>query len=170
MKRSFIIALIVILLAGTGYYLWTHRYDYFFQGDNFFEVQDDVDEKSEEAGEEYDEFNDENGEEDEDINDPDQLYDAPIITPAHCDNKCADLSGENEKKYCEEICGFTEGRRETATNGCDELKDLKRDICFKQRAIDEKDQSYCEEISDEALRENCKNRVLEEIMDQNPAL
>ncbi|MEA1925811.1 MAG: hypothetical protein U9M90_01005 [Patescibacteria group bacterium] len=170
MEKKFIIILVVILLTGTGYYFWAHRYDYFFQGDNLFEVQDDVDKKSGEIGEEFD---DESEEEDEDINEDEdiaQLYDAPIITPAHCDNKCADFSGENEKEYCEEICGLTEGRRETATDGCNELKDLKRDVCFKQQAIDEKNQSYCEEISDEALRENCENRVLEEIMDQNPAL
>ncbi len=169
MKRNLIITLAVILLAGTGYYFWTHRYDYFFQGDNFFEAQNDVDEKSDEA-EDDDELDDESAENEDEDEESAQLYDAPIIIPAHCDNKCADFSGENEKKYCEEICGLTEGRRETAENGCGELKGLKRDACFKQKAIDEKNQSYCEEISDEALRENCKNRVLEEIMDQNPAL
>lgn len=170
MKKTILTILVCVGLLGAGYYFWMHRYEYFFQGEEPYELNEE-DEK--EDGFENDDFQeslgDEGGweelekEDDNDEDDNDVSYDSPTVTKGDCDNSCSDFDNEEDKEYCMEICGLAE-EKETI-DSCEELEAVKKDACFKQKAIDNKDQSYCDKIVDEDLQENCRNRVIEELLD-----
>lgn len=170
MKKPFFIILGLILVAGLSWYGWQNRHKYFFQGDEGYET---VDEDADAEGilEEEDNLNDDvvDGEDLDEEDDEDEFvseeneYDAPSITSKNCDNNCQDFSGD-ELVYCREICGFAEDDPDRKADDCEELKKLERDACYKQKAVDEKDAGVCKKISDPDLRENCENRVLEEVL------
>jgi len=91
-----------------------------------------------------------------------------LIDKNDCKSSCkTKVSFKNEYEYCREFCGFNKSK--INDNGqienCNDLELIfKQDICWNKKAIKEKKDKYCEEISNEGLSDLCKNRVLEEII------
>lgn len=78
---------------------------------------------------------------------------------AECDGFLAD-----ELTYCNEVCGLT--IPPDSTDGdCTNVEDILEDYCWKNKAIDKTDFSYCEKIADGNVYTTCKNRVTEDIVD-----
>lgn len=183
-KRLFKIVLVLGVIGGVVYgmfYLWEHRYEYFFQGE-IIEKIDDINEGVVEKGMFKEGENGKEGEsDDKDMNTAQnneaglEDYTAPTIAKSDCRQECKRLKEvENDYKYCREICGLNEIREVAIPevdeieeeNGCGGIEDVFRaDVCWKEKAIKEKNASYCENISDDKMSKVCKNRVLEEIMD-----
>lgn len=85
------------------------------------------------------------------------------VTPPDCMRECEPYKyDEKELKYCQNVCGISEG---ASANDCDKLKDLEKDYCFKNQAIEKKDASICDNISDTAIKRSCKNRIQEDILE-----
>ena len=85
------------------------------------------------------------------------------VTPPDCMRECEPYKyDKKELKYCQNVCGISEN---TSANDCDKLKDLDKDYCYKSRAIEKKDASVCDSISDTAIKRTCKNRVQEDILE-----
>ncbi len=177
--RSVIVKLIVflIVLAGLvygGYYLWKNRDTYFFKGGEIKTNEQDVQNKQKVLGDDVAGDENDEGSDDEDkdkIND-DGEYFVPVIHKSDCKDECASRkSVDIEYKYCREICGFNEikDKEDSKINNdeedCDDIDDsFEEDVCWKEKAIREKNDKYCDEIYSEALSKVCHNRVLEEIM------
>lgn len=172
MKKVVITILALAMVGYGGYYVWENRHEVLFQGEDPYDVEDEVevDEDAERILDEEEGFNvdinesedDEEADEEEEF-EGEEEYSTPVVTSENCDNKCEGFSG-GELDYCNEICGFSEDDPDRESDDCEDLSDLKRDACFKQKAVDEKDVSICKKISDGALQENCENRVVEEIL------
>ena len=185
--RSIIVKLIVFLivlvgLAYGGYYLWQNRDAYFFKGGDEQIVKDDVNKvvNDDVAADNQGDIDDDEGDEDDDENDnedknklnDDGEYFIPVIHKSDCDDECVGRkSVDIEYKYCREICGFNEIKDKPAPvtideeEDCDDIDDsFEEDVCWKEKAIKEKNDKYCDEIYSEALGKVCHNRVLEEIM------
>lgn len=83
-----------------------------------------------------------------------------------CDEQCENRKGTDSYKYCLEVCGLSSPNEELnqQNDNCDSFSGFDRDVCLKNKAIKEKNDSSCQEISDEQLKKSCINRVLEEIL------
>lgn len=85
------------------------------------------------------------------------------VTPTDCARECEPYKyDDKELKYCQNVCGISES---TSANDCDKLKDLEKDYCYKNQAIEKKDASICENISDSAIKKSCKNRIQEDVLE-----
>jgi hypothetical protein len=83
------------------------------------------------------------------------------ITPANCDAECVGFEGD-ALDYCNEICGLIPPAENVS--GCDALSRLKKDYCLKDSAISKKDFTICDQIIDKNVQQTCKNRMIEELM------
>lgn len=160
-----------------GFYLWQHRYEYFFQGRDIPTV-DQQKEASESDTEEGGVVDDDEGEdmdvdeETDNVVKDDGEYFVPTITKADCEQECNNRkSVAIEYNYCREICGLNEikdnqsGEEDEGVEDCDDIDDnFEEDVCWKTKAIREKNDKYCDEIYSEELSKVCHDRVLEEIM------
>ena len=179
---------IVAIIVGVSYFLWQKRHDYFFQGEQPYDVEDEseviqdeefeiIDEEAERIlvsqGEldvddeaEVNEQKEEKKELDKlELNTEDHEYESPVVEAENCDNECEEFIDEDEFAYCEEICGFSEDDIDRRSEDCDELDKFERDACYKQQAVNEEDMNICKKIFDAVLEENCERRVLEEILE-----
>ncbi len=108
-------------------------------------------------------------------------YTSPDVTDEDCKKECENFEETaKDYEYCREICGLNEIQEGAIVKEEKELKDedvdkdedacedddgiLQEDICWKEKAVEEKDANYCGNISDDRLSIVCENRVLEEIM------
>jgi hypothetical protein len=84
-----------------------------------------------------------------------------------CENNCLDFKDTpDDYKYCREFCGITE--KDTKKSGdCGNLNGLDKDYCLKDQAIEKEDIKFCEDIEDGKIKQACKNRVFEDIMDKS---
>jgi len=88
------------------------------------------------------------------------------VSSKDCDNNCKNFTDSKELKYCQEVCGLVPIQEESKKNkGCDALKDLEKDYCLKDEAINAKDFKICEEIEDSGIQKTCQNRITEDILD-----
>lgn len=86
------------------------------------------------------------------------------VTSTDCARACAPYKyNDKELRYCQNVCGISES---TSSDDCDRLKDLDKDYCYKDQAIEKKDTSICDNISDTAIKKTCKNRIQEEIIEK----
>jgi hypothetical protein len=85
------------------------------------------------------------------------------LSKVSCENNCHQFTKSTELQYCQEYCGLVSS---SATDDCATLKSLDQDYCFKAQAIDKTDPTLCKKIADDNIRVACKNRVLEDIVDQ----
>lgn len=184
MKKIIIFAVIILVFVAGLYFLWQKRHEYFFQGelenlkedsetikknDNRLESDnaDDPEFDDAEIGADEDDEEDGDGDEEEDLNDDvsDEILKESYqeILETDCGNRCEDKKDTDDHAYCLEICGLRDGDEDTSN--CESLSGLSKDACFKSKAVEEKNYKYCSEIEDDNLRESCKDRVLEEIID-----
>lgn len=102
---------------------------------------------------------------DADIPEEDQ-YDNPITGDEkvdECDSECEGLESE-ELEYCRQICGLAAVKKDG--ENCGDLEGLKKDYCFKDLAVAEKDYEICEKIKDSGIKKTCQNRITEDIFDE----
>jgi hypothetical protein len=88
------------------------------------------------------------------------------ISRSDCDNNCQDFTDPDDLKYCQQVCGLTEIKKDvTEKTGCDALQDLEKDYCLKDLAITKKDISLCAKISDTNVLKTCKNRIAQDLLE-----
>lgn len=92
------------------------------------------------------------------------------ITDYDCNQRCENRKNNDTYQYCRELCGLNEGSAPKDdgpidTKDCFKLTGIQKDICLKREAIEKKNDSICDDIEDQQLRENCINRVAEEILE-----
>ena len=173
MKKS-IFVIIVIILVGGGYYLWMNRHDYFFKGEVPYKVTEEKktenqnpneNEKVEmENGDNQIEANTNENEQQISNENEDKLSD---ILQNHCNNKCEAKKNTDEYRYCLEICGISNDSS-IQNSDCDKISnEFEKSVCYKKQAIKEKNSGLCNNITDEVLRKNCKDRVIEELMNSS---
>lgn len=81
-----------------------------------------------------------------------------------CDNRCVKRTGE-DYKYCLEICGLPSSQSTASEVDCEKKAGREKDACFKNKAVKEKNDQYCDKISDKLLKESCINAVAEGILE-----
>lgn len=176
---SFTLLLVLVLFALN--YFWQNRHQYFFKGDQPYELRQEESSKEdaepwsllEQAPQDDNEEQEEESQEEEEER-PVQEYEPPEIEKEDCDSRCEDYE-DDDLLYCKEICGLSE--REVEGKVEDEQEDegdekdkclkkegFERDSCYKWRAIEEKNVGLCNKISDKELAQNCENRVIEELI------
>ncbi len=188
MKKIIMILIIAGILVGTGYYFWSHRHEYFFQGElkNIEENKSEPEKGNNNSGEQgntenAESFSSNNTESKAGIY-QDNYTEKPYekILQEDCERNCLNKKGTSDYEYCLEICGLNDGYQNAETeNGnqeegnteepqedCGQLNGFEKDVCFKRKAVAEKDDNICENITDSNLKESCKDRVLEEIMQE----
>jgi hypothetical protein len=85
------------------------------------------------------------------------------ITQEHCNTNCQAFSIDlTLKEYCEEACGISPVKDVTS---CDDKKGIQKDYCTKDLAITKNDSSICENISDTNIKQACKNRIAQDIIE-----
>lgn len=89
------------------------------------------------------------------------------ITMENCDTECEGFSGD-ALEYCKEVCGLKPVQE--GISGCDGLEGIKKDYCLKDLAVTKKDFKICEEIKDENVKATCKNRIIEEILEEQSSI
>ena len=173
MKKALITFFVILAVAAAGYLGWQNREQYFFQGEENFEVNKEIIEDDDSDFDDEDDqqvskvMTEEEKEEEKEERKLDELDEdeMSLVTASECENECANWNDDEEDfEICQEICGF---RDDNDSDGdCEGTEDTEADICFRRKAIDEKDSFLCEKIEDGSLRKNCEDRVLEEILDQ----
>lgn len=166
-----------MLLAGvifSGYYLWKNREKYFFQGGEVYQSGNPT------GGQSVDKVDDQNSENSDDVStndeesnpttvgDPEDRIETSEILEKYCGQKCRSISDPADYDYCLEICGLKENNNVGDCEGMEE--GMERDVCWKNKAINEKNASLCDKIFDGGLKEACQNRVLEDILDEKNVL
>ena len=85
------------------------------------------------------------------------------ITPEHCDNDCTAFKIDLKLyEYCQQACGISPVQKVTT---CDDKKGLEKDYCLKDLAIGRTDISLCENIQDANIVQSCKNRIMQDIIE-----
>jgi hypothetical protein len=115
------------------------------------------------------------------------------ISTEDCNNECQNFKKNNLKDtensdltYCLQVCGLfyekdesdeninNTGNNSTENNNleekneiknCEDLTNLEQDYCWRDQAIAEKDFSKCEKIQDANIFQQCKNRIMEDFID-----
>jgi len=180
MKKIILLIFVLIGIAVAGYFFWQNRYDYFFQeeggGQNEKEekLQEELTtEKESGLKNEFDAEEETETRENSEKNNQEESENVPFspqkdFTPEdYCSKNCEEYqSNQKEYEYCREICGFNDWQIEdekVKEEECDSKEGQARDFCFRQKAIVEKNMSFCEKIKDAKIKESCQNRVIEEI-------
>jgi|WetSurMetagenome_2_1015567.scaffolds.fasta_scaffold50553_3 hypothetical protein len=96
------------------------------------------------------------------------------VTPKDCDNDCSKFKKENEKEYCQEICGTKTYFEDASDSGgssddCTSEKGVQKDYCLKDIAVGNKDFKACEEIADANIKKSCKSRITEDLIESQNA-
>lgn len=86
------------------------------------------------------------------------------ISAKDCDNECENFKDNSaDLKYCQDICDLSPIKE---SENCENLPSKEKDYCFKNQAIAKIDLKICNLISDSAIKSACKNRVTEELLEQ----
>lgn len=92
------------------------------------------------------------------------------VKPADCDNDCKRFTKDDEKEYCQEICGTTSYFENAGDEGgsdedCSDAKGIQKDYCLKDIAVGNKDFKICSEIKDVNIKKSCRNRLTEDMLE-----
>lgn len=87
------------------------------------------------------------------------------IKKEDCENECARFKVEEALKHCQEVCGLIPVAKVEGDNACVGMEGVTKDYCLRDKAVTTKDFSVCELIVDKNIYQQCKNRVIEDIMD-----
>ncbi len=171
--KKIIYLIIILILVGVGFYLWKNKDKYFFQGEVPYEISNDEDDNEGRRGNDLMEGGDEEGQQkDEESVEGEASGDVITgenqelsdILQNHCNNNCEDKKNTSDYKYCLEICGINDDPKQSSD--CDGLtENFEKNVCYKNQAIKEKNSGICNSITDVRLKENCKDRVIEELFE-----
>jgi hypothetical protein len=91
--------------------------------------------------------------------------DVSNITAEDCDSECRNFEkDEKNLKYCQEVCGLSDNQN---ADNCDQKQGIDKDSCLKNQAVINKDFKICDNIQDANIKSSCKNRVTEELIENN---
>lgn len=91
------------------------------------------------------------------------------IDQEDCEEGCEQFEDADDKKYCSEYCGIKTDSE--VVDDCEKQEDLERDYCWKNKAIAEKNFKFCDKIEDKKIKESCKTRLTEDIINgSNPSI
>ena len=94
----------------------------------------------------------------------DESGDIENISAKDCDNECENFKDNiADLKYCQDICDLSPIKE---SENCEKLLDKEKDYCFKNQAVAKIDLKICDLISDSTIKSACKNRVTEELLEQ----
>lgn len=86
------------------------------------------------------------------------------ITTQHCNDDCKAFANQLDLfEYCQQVCGITPVKK---VSNCDGKDGIEKDYCLKDLGITKDDTSICGQISDANVKNTCKNRVLQDIIEQ----
>lgn len=164
MKTKILITIFVLLIGGVTYFAYPIVKSRYFQpSDETTETKKSplFENKNSSTSESND---DNNAADDAIIDDPNITDDVFIeVDTEDCDEGCSQFDDQEDKDYCIQVCGLNENNT-PATQNCDDLEDLQKDYCWKDKAINEKNFDLCKKIVDKKLLETCKNRLTEEVI------
>lgn len=84
------------------------------------------------------------------------------ITPQHCDDECKAFAIDLSLfEYCQQVCGISPVKKVT---NCDDKKDIRKDYCLKDLAINKKDALLCDKIEDDNIKKTCSNIIEETVL------
>jgi len=161
MKKKIIIIFIVLIAIFFAYYI---SHGSRFQKTSIFENK---------AGKANDTSDNTDTTDQNDNGENGTSYVAPNIEvkPTDCDKDCSRFKKDNEKEYCQEICGTTTFFEDAAEEGgseddCADEKGIQKDYCLKDIAVGNKDFKTCEEIKDANIKKSCTNRITEDLLEE----
>ncbi len=87
------------------------------------------------------------------------------ITSQHCRDECEAFANNLVYfEYCEQVCSLSPVKDVSASD-CGEEEGIRKDYCLKDLAINKLDSSICDQIDDANIKNTCKNRILQEIIE-----
>ncbi|HHX58671.1 MAG TPA: hypothetical protein GX706_02805 [Candidatus Moranbacteria bacterium] len=89
------------------------------------------------------------------------------IKKEDCENECANFKMEEALRHCQEVCGLIPVAKVEGEDACSEKEGVAKDYCLRDKAVTAKDFKGCDLIVDKNIHQQCKNRVLEDIMDES---
>lgn len=96
------------------------------------------------------------------------------VLPSDCDNECKNFQNADALKYCQQVCeiAVTEGEniQIKPTTDCATISGLEKDYCLKDLAVKNKDYKACDQINDSGIKKTCKDRVTEDIIENQTKL
>ncbi len=96
----------------------------------------------------------------------DESGDSSNVTAEDCDNECSNFKNNaSDLRYCQDLCGLSSA---SSNDNCDSLQGSDKDYCFKNQAIAKTDLRICDSIADAKIKSACKNRVTEDLLEQQP--
>jgi len=179
MKKIFIFLFLILSIA-IGYYAYPIIKNRYFpavsqsdQTENQNQSQEnnkqpDFSENNSESAEESSTDNDEIESISIDVNNQNNDNENVLanITNEHCNSQCEAFANNFEHlEYCQQVCGISPSKK-VSTSDCEEKKDLAKDYCFKDLAIHKKDFSICDKIEDSNIKNACKDRITQDIIEQ----
>jgi hypothetical protein len=85
------------------------------------------------------------------------------VTTDDCTNDCQPFSNDSDQlEYCQQVCGLSPIKNVTT---CDDKAGIQKDYCEKDLAITKEDTSICDSISDASIKQTCKNRILQDAIE-----
>ncbi|EKE18620.1 MAG: hypothetical protein ACD_9C00281G0001 [uncultured bacterium] len=163
------LTIFILILAGLIAWLFFLAKDRYSNNDpnsNESEVIDESAEFEDEIGDDSvspeENFDEEENEEEVALDEEEDTF--LEILPSDCKNECKNYQETEDIDYCKQICGLTIPKKELT--GCDALVDLEKDYCLKDEAISKADPKICDKIEDSGIKKTCKNRLIEDILDQ----
>jgi len=90
-----------------------------------------------------------------------------IEEKGYCDEECNDFTESPEKDKCLKICGFVPIEKRGSKPECDSLGGSEKYFCLMDLAVSKIDLNICKEIEDDTIKNACKNRITEEILDES---
>jgi len=82
-----------------------------------------------------------------------------------CDNHCARFKDNPDNfAYCQQVCGDAASIQRTSPADCANLAGDQKDYCLKDLAVEKKDYSICDQITDAKIKKTCKNRITEDLI------
>ncbi len=83
-----------------------------------------------------------------------------------CENECVRFKTAEAKLYCQQVCGLVPVNTGSERD-CENLTSPQNEYCWRDKAISERNFELCKKIKDKNLFQQCKNRILEDIVDNS---
>lgn len=168
MKTKIPLILFLILFGGVIYFAYPVFKNRYFQTPESEQSQENPSQKNNSFF--NNSSNEDNDEDSENLPDESTVDDDVFIEidTEDCEDGCEQFEDTDDKKYCQEYCGIQ--TNPVASDDCEKLLELEKDYCWKNKALAEKNFSFCKNITDKKILESCKTRLTEELLNSPGAV
>ena len=103
---------------------------------------------------------------------PAEVSGHPDIQPSDCDSECARFQKDSDLAYCRQICNIpienpdANQNDNQASGDCGSKNGLDKDYCLKDQAVSADNFDACDQIADSGVQKACKDRITEDILEQ----